>query len=168
MSKCLQWICFRALNATYQVILPALGSVFRVPLLLWRAHWGIHIGRVSIAVVAWIISPVPTSPSHSGELKSKQKVDSNLQANTNTFCTVRMEGYFNKLGPSQSQKSTQGRWKRQNTQVKAILMEIRHLFSDEVKFHWYALHYLNKNQVVHGICMIECHHHYHHHPYYVP
>lgn len=59
-------------NKTHQVVLPALGCVFRIPFLLWRAHRRIHIGRVSIAVVSWIISPVPTSPSHSGELKSKQ------------------------------------------------------------------------------------------------
>lgn len=58
---------FLAIAIVMQVIFPALGGVFRVPLLLWRAHWRIHIGRVSIAAVAWIISPVPTSPSDSGE-----------------------------------------------------------------------------------------------------
>lgn len=53
---------------THQVILPALGGVFRVPLVLWGAHYWVHIGRVSITVVSWIISSVPASPSHSGEL----------------------------------------------------------------------------------------------------
>lgn len=57
---------------THQVVLPALGCVFRIPLLFRRAHRRIHIGRVSIAVVSRVISPVPTSPSHSGELESKQ------------------------------------------------------------------------------------------------
>lgn len=61
------------ISEAHQVILPALGSVFRVPLLLWRAHCRIYICRVSIAavvvvVVAWIISPAPPSPSDSGEL----------------------------------------------------------------------------------------------------
>lgn len=57
---------------THQVILPALGGVFRVPLFLGRAHYWVHIGRVSITVVSWIISSVPASPSHSGELTLKQ------------------------------------------------------------------------------------------------
>lgn len=54
---------------THQVIFPALGCVFRVPFLLWGAHCWVHIDLVSIAVVSWIISPVPPSPSHPGELE---------------------------------------------------------------------------------------------------
>ncbi len=75
--------------AAHQVILPALGSVFRVPLFLWRAHCRIHISRVSIAVVAWIISPVPPSPSHSGELKSKQRGGFKLAVKGQTVSTIR-------------------------------------------------------------------------------
>lgn len=56
---------------THQVVLPALGGVFRVPLLVRRPHWRIYVGRVSIAVVAGVISPAPTSSSDSGELKAK-------------------------------------------------------------------------------------------------
>lgn len=90
---------FRVLNEceaseTHQVILPALGRVLRVPLLLWRAHCRIYIGRVSIAVVAWIIAPVPSSASHSGELKSKQQVDLNLHSRDKHTFHIKMEEYW--------------------------------------------------------------------------
>lgn len=65
-------------SASYQVVLPALGGVFWVPLLLWGAHWSIHIGRVSIAV-ARIISSAPASSSDSRELKPKRHEASDLQ-----------------------------------------------------------------------------------------
>lgn len=93
---------------THQVILPALGSVFRVPLLLWRAHCRIHISRVSIAVVAWIISPVPPSPSHSGELKSKQQADLNWQSRDKHSFHNKMEEYFINLVQSSESKMDPG------------------------------------------------------------
>lgn len=91
-------------SETHQVIFPALGGVFRVPLLLWRAHWRIHIGRVSIAAVAWIISPVPTSPSDSGELRAKQQVDLNLQSRDKYILHNKMGEYFINLVPVRVKK----------------------------------------------------------------
>lgn len=64
----------RPVNATHQVILPAFGRVLGIPLFLWGAPLRIHVGRVAIAAVvvvvaAGVIAPVPSSASHSGELK---------------------------------------------------------------------------------------------------
>ncbi len=85
-----KWVSLEA----HQVILPALGCVFRVPLLLWGANCRIHISWVSIAVVAWIISPAPTSPSDSGELKSIQQVDLNLHSKDKHLFHIKMGEYF--------------------------------------------------------------------------
>lgn len=52
-------------ECTYLVVLPAFRGIFRVPLFLRGTHWPTHVSGVSIVIVVGVISPIPSSASHS-------------------------------------------------------------------------------------------------------
>lgn len=112
---------------THQVVLPALGGVFRVPLLVRRPHWRIYVGRVSIAVVAGIISPAPTSSSDSGELKAKTTGRTETRSlETNSLISNEMEEkIITRSCDNETRKHTHG----QTDGLQALE------FSDELTFH---------------------------------
>lgn len=58
-------------------VFSTLGGVFRVPLLIWGTWGATHIRRVDVGVVAWVISTVPSSSSHSG-LRTQEKMKSSV------------------------------------------------------------------------------------------